>query len=190
MKINVNKAYLLFALIISLISFRLKAQAAKQPNFIIIFVDDLGYGDLSCYGHPTIRTPNLDRMAAEGMRFTQFYVGANVCTPSRAALLTGRLPVRSGIYGNKNSVFYANAGSGLPHSEITIAQALKKKNYQTALVGKWHLGSLPEYLPPKYGFDYYFGIPYSGDMGKIGPFPKIVNKSFVPLPLYRNDKVI
>src|ERR1700704_580496 len=119
------------------------------PNLIILFADDLGYGDLSCYGHPTIRTPNLDKMAAEGMRFTQFYVGANVCTPSRAALLTGRLPVRSGIYGNKNSVFYPNSASGLPHSEITIAQALKKKNYQTALVGKWHLGSLPEYLPPK-----------------------------------------
>jgi arylsulfatase len=88
----------LFLLIILINPISIHAQTSKPPNFIIIFADDLGYGDLSCYGHPTIHTPNLDRMAAEGMRFTQFYVGANVCTPSRAALLTGRLPVRSGIY--------------------------------------------------------------------------------------------
>jgi len=130
-------------------------------------------------------------MAAEGMRFTQFYVGADVCTPSRAALLTGRLPVRSGIYGKHRGVFFPNSASGLPHSEITIAQALKKQHYQTAIVGKWHLGSLPEYLPNHYGFDYYFGIPYSADMGKIGPSPKSKeSENNPPLPLYRNDKVI
>ena len=140
---SINRS-LFFALIIALTSFQVHAQSGKQPNFIIIFVDDLGYGDLSCYGHPTIRTPNLDQMAAEGMRFTQFYVAANVCTPSRAALLTGRLPVRSGMYGKERGVFFPNSASGLPHSEITMAQELKKQNYQTGIVGKWHLGSLPQ----------------------------------------------
>jgi arylsulfatase len=190
MKIIRNRINVFFAVLITLTSFQVYAQSGKQPNFIIIFADDLGYGDLSCYGHPTIYTPNLDQMAAEGMRFTQFYVGANVCTPSRAALLTGRLPVRNGMYGKERGVFFPNSASGLPHSEITMAQALKKKNYQTALVGKWHLGSLPEYLPPHYGFDYYFGIPYSGDMGKVGPSPKMKDRAMPPLPLYRNGKVI
>jgi arylsulfatase len=185
---KLNRKLLFFALLIA--SSLAQAQSGKQPNFIIIFTDDLGYGDLSCYGHPTIHTPNLDQMAAEGMRFTQFYVGANVCTPSRAALLTGRLPVRSGVYGEKNSVFFANSPNGLPHSEVTIAQALKKRNYQTAIVGKWHLGSLPQYLPLNYGFDYYFGIPYSGDMGKVGPTGKITGSGNPPLPLYKNEKVI
>ncbi|MBD0353499.1 MAG: sulfatase [Flavisolibacter sp.] len=189
MKRSISRS-LFFALIVILTSFQLQAQSGKQPNFIIIFVDDLGYGDLSCFGHPTIRTPNLDQMAAEGMRFTQFYVGANVCTPSRAALLTGRLPVRNGMYGKQQGVFFPNSASGLPHSEITMAEALKKKNYQTALVGKWHLGSTPEYLPLNHGFDYYFGIPYSGDMGKVGPTPKMKDRGMPPLPLYRNEKVI
>jgi arylsulfatase A len=167
-----------------------QAQSNKPTNFIIILADDLGYGDLSCFGHPTIRTPNLDKMAADGIRFTQFYVGANVCTPSRAALLTGRLPVRNGMYGKVQTVLFPNSAGGLPHTEITIAQALKKQNYQTAIVGKWHLGSLPEYLPLNYGFDYYFGIPYSGDMGKVGPSPKIKDRDMPPLPLYKNKTVI
>lgn len=163
-----------------------------SPNFIIIFADDLGYGDLSCYGHPTIRTPNLDRMASEGMRFTQFYVSTNVCSPSRASLLTGRLPIRNGVYP---TVFRTNSASGLPLSELTIAELLKKKDYRTAIVGKWHLGSQPEFLPTKQGFDYYFGIPYSNDMGLAGSFAndttiakyKVKNPK---LPLYRNDDVI
>jgi arylsulfatase A len=133
-------------------------------------------------------------MATEGTRFTQFYVAANVCTPSRAALLTGRLPVRSGIFG-KRVVFFTNSANGLPHSEITIANALKTKGYQTGLVGKWHLGSQPEYLPLNYGFDSYFGLPYSNDMGKVGSFSGansagIPPNNNPPLPLYRNSKVI
>jgi arylsulfatase len=190
MKMLMRSIHLFFALSILMCSLSAQGQSTKQPNIIIIFADDLGYGDLSSYGHPTIRTPKLDQMAAEGMRFTQFYVGANVCTPSRAALLTGRLPVRSGMWGEKTGVFFPNSASGLPHSEITMAQALKKKNYQTALVGKWHLGSLPQFLPPKYGFDYYFGIPYSNDMGLVGPNPKYASRNMPPLPLYENEKVI
>ncbi|GAB3275078.1 sulfatase [Larkinella harenae] len=134
-------------------------------------------------------------MATEGTRFTQFYVGANVCTPSRSALLTGRLPVRNGIFG-KRVVFFTNSANGLPHSEITIAKALKTKGYQTGLVGKWHLGSQPEYLPLKYGFDSYFGLPYSNDMGKVGSFAGAASTQAVPantnppLPLYRDNKVV
>lgn len=174
--------------LLSLISLLAQGQPAQTPNVIIILADDLGYGDLGCYGHPTIRTPNLDKMAEEGTRFTQFYVAANVCTPSRAALLTGRLPIRSGIYG-KRGVFFTNSANGLPTSEITIAEALKTKGYQTALIGKWHLGSQPEHLPLQHGFDYYFGLPYSNDMGKVGSTPRQVSTN-PPLPLYRNNRVI
>lgn len=177
-----------FGLLFILFNLLANAQTNRTPNIIIILADDLGYGDLGCYGHPTIRTPNLDQMALEGTRFTQFYVAANVCTPSRAALLTGRLPIRNGIFG-KRGVFFTNSANGLPHSEITIAEALKTKGYQTALVGKWHLGSQPEYLPLQHGFDYYFGLPYSNDMGKVGAVPNLVTQN-PPLPLYRNNTVI
>jgi len=116
-------------------------QSAKgPPNIIILLADDLGYGDLGCYGHPTIRTPNLDRMAREGARFTEFYSAAEVCTPSRAALLTGRYPIRSGMCHNQFRVLRNIATGGLPHSEITLAETLKKQGYSTACIGKWHLG--------------------------------------------------
>jgi len=153
----------------------LPAQSAaqgKRPNFIIIFADDLGYGDLACFGHPTIRTPNLDRMAAEGQKWTNFYVGASVCTPSRAALLTGRLPIRSGMCSSKRRVLFPNSAGGLPQSEITIARALKTQGYATGAIGKWHLGHLPQYLPTSHGFDSYFGIPYSNDMDRVPGEPK------------------
>ena len=136
----------------------------RKPNIVIIFADDLGYGDLGAYGHPTIKTPNLDKMASEGLKFTQFYVGASVCTPSRAALLTGRLPIRYGMVSDKIRVLFPFSYGGLPKEEITIAEALKTQDYATAIVGKWHLGHLPEHLPLHHGFDYYFGIPYSNDM--------------------------
>ena len=156
------------------------------PNIIVILADDLGYGDLGCYGHPTIRTPNMDRMAREGMRFTQFYVAANVCTPSRAALLTGRLPVRYGVAGSENrGVFFPNSSKGLPQTELTIARLLKSVNYTTGVIGKWHLGHLPQYLPASHGFDYYFGIPYSNDMR-----PENENGGWPALPVYRNTHVI
>lgn len=140
------------------------------PNFVVVLADDLGYGDLGSYGHPTIRTPNLDRLAAEGQRWTNFYAGAGVCSPSRAALLTGRLPIRNGVQPISRSrrVFFPDSFGGLPHEEVTIAEVLKPLGYATAAIGKWHLGHLPDYLPMKQGFDSYFGIPYSNDMNAVG----------------------
>ena len=166
---------------------------SRPPNVVIILADDLGYGDLGCYGHPTIRTPHLDRMAAEGMRFTSFYSAANVCTPSRAALLTGRLPVRNGMFG-KRMVLFPDSASGLLPSEITIARALKTRGYATAAVGKWHLGHRPEYLPTSHGFDSYYGIPYSNDMDRVPDFPKGFAGFYAPkseywqVPLMRNER--
>lgn len=166
---------------------------ARKPNFVIIFCDDLGYGDLTCFGHPTIRTPNLDKMAAEGQKWTNFYVGASVCTPSRAALLTGRLPIRCGLCGKRRVLFPDSAG-GLPQREVTIAEALKEKGYATACVGKWHLGHLPQYLPTNNGFDSYFGIPYSNDMDRVAGEgrqaflePKV---EYWNVPLMRNEEIV
>lgn len=153
--------------------------AADRPNFVIIYADDLGYGDLSCYGHPSIRTPHLDRMAAEGMRFTEFYSAAEVCTPSRAALMTGRYPVRNGMCHDRFRVLRNNSSGGLPKSEVTIAELLRGAGYRTAAVGKWHLGHLPEHLPQQHGFDQYFGMPYSNDMLPSADAPPGRGKFFV-----------
>jgi len=150
--------------------------ADGEPNVVIIFTDDLGYGDLACFGHPTIATPHLDRMAAEGMRFTEFYTAASVCTPSRAALLTGRLPLRSGMCSDRNRVLFPDSHGGLPASEITLAALLRDRGYDTACIGKWHLGHHPEFLPTRRGFDHYFGIPYSNDMK--------------PCPLLRGEETV
>ncbi|MBL8174833.1 MAG: sulfatase [Bryobacterales bacterium] len=136
------------------------AQQRALPNIVMIYADDLGSGDLGCYGNPTIRTPHLDRMAAEGMRFTQFYSAAPLCSPSRAALMTGRYPVRSGI----NFVLFPDSKGGLPATEVTMAQMLRQRGYATQIVGKWHLGHLAQFLPTRHGFDHYFGIPFSNDM--------------------------
>ena len=135
--------------------------AADQPNFIIIFTDDQGYNDLGCFGSPNIQTPNIDRMAAEGMRLTSFYSGASVCTPSRAALLTGCYPERVGNLG----VLFPHSDRGLNPDETTTAELLRAQGYATACFGKWHLGHHQAFLPTEHGFDEYFGIPYSNDMG-------------------------
>ncbi len=139
----------------------------KKPNIIVVFADDLGYGDLGSFGHPTIRTPNLDRMAVEGQKWTSFYAAASVCTPSRAGLLTGRLPVRSGMASNVRRVLFPDSRNGLPQEEVTLAEQLKKAGYATGMVGKWHLGHKDPFLPTRHGFDTYFGIPYSNDMDRV-----------------------
>jgi len=170
--------------------------AEESPNIVVIFCDDLGYGDLSCFGHPTIKTPNLDRMAAEGVKLTQFYSASPVCTPSRAALMTGRLPIRSGMCSDKRRVLFPNSGGGIPASEITLAEALKEQGYATACVGKWHLGHLPQFLPTCNGFDSYFGIPYSNDMDRVNDAPRGRASFWDPkieywnVPLIRNKEVI
>ena len=161
-----------------------------RPNIVIIFADDLGYGDLGAYGHPTIRTPNLDRMAAEGLKFTQFYVGASVCTPSRAALLTGRLPVRYGMVSDRTRVLFPFSYKGLPREEITMAEALKAQGYATGIFGKWHLGHLDEYLPTRHGFDAYFGLPYSNDMRPTPDAKWLPPRKYPPLPLIEGTTVI
>jgi arylsulfatase A len=135
------------------------SQGNSLPNVVVVFCDDLGYGDLGCYGSK-IRTPNLDRLAAEGMRFTHFYSANPVCSPSRAALLTGRYPTRVGV----PRVLFPGDSSGLNEDEQTIADVLKTRGYRTACIGKWHLGRPEKYLPTRRGFDSYFGIPYSNDM--------------------------
>jgi arylsulfatase A len=135
----------------------------KLPNIIHIFADDLGYSDLSCFGATDIKTSNIDRIACEGIRFTEFYSASPVCSPSRAALLTGRLPQRMGI----NNVFFPESFTGMPQNEITIAEMLKEKNYVTGIIGKWHLGHHYKFLPLQQGFDSYFGIPYSNDMESV-----------------------
>ncbi len=134
---------------------------SAKPNFVIIFADDQGYGDLGCFGSTKIKTPNIDRMAKEGRRFTNFMVASPVCTPSRAALLTGCYPKRVGMHQH---VLFPASTKGLNPSEHTIADHLKSQGYATACFGKWHLGHHPETLPRANGFDTYFGIPYSNDM--------------------------
>jgi len=160
----------------------------RPPNFIIIFCDDLGYGDLSCYTPGRQPTPNLDQMAADGMRFTSFYVASPVCSPSRAALMSGCYPLRIDMHNDakgKQQVLPPVSKKGLNPKEITIAEILKEAGYTTACIGKWHLGDQPQFLPTRQGFDYYFGIPYSNDMGPRERHPQIP-----PLPLMRNEKVI
>lgn len=149
-------------------------QTQDRPNFVIIFTDDQGYQDVGCFGSPKIKTPQLDRMAREGCRFTSFYVAAHVCSPSRGALLTGRHPGRIPI----NGVYFPRHHKGMPLTEITLADVLKKRGYATGCVGKWHLGHTPEYLPTERGFDAYFGIPYSNDMAQDGAAALAQNPKF------------
>ncbi len=164
-----------------------------KPNFIIIFTDDQGYQDVGCFGSPNINTPNLDRMADEGSKFTDFYSAASVCSPSRAALLTGCYPPRVSI----TKVLFPRDSIGLNPDELTIADILKAQGYATACVGKWHLGHLPQFLPTSNGFDSYFGIPYSNDMDGVKGKNRNLDrawqeKDYSPwnVPLMRDEKII
>ena len=165
-----------------------KPLAPTGPNIILIFMDDLGYGDLSCYGALDIHTPNIDRLASEGIRFTNFLSAQAVCSASRAAILTGCYPNRVGISG----ALFPASPIGLAIEEMTIADLLKQKDYATGIFGKWHLGDSPEFLPLNQGFDEYLGIPYSNDMWPVNydgqPSKSGTNKNrFPPLPFIRNS---
>lgn len=155
--------------------------AARAPNVVLLFADDMGYGDLGCYGARGWNTPNLDRLAKEGTRFTDFYVAQAVCSASRTALLTGCYPNRVGILGALGPA----AKHGIADGERTVAQVLKTKGYATAIYGKWHLGHHPKFLPTRHGFDEYYGLPYSNDM-----WPKHPTAKFPDLPLIEGTKTV
>jgi len=172
------------------------AERNDRPNIVLINCDDLGYGDLGCYGAEYNRTPALDRMAAEGMRLTDFYMASPVCSPSRGAMMTGCYPMRIGFGDfargggrdnrwNRAGVLFPSAPEGLSPHEITVATLLKRQGYVTKLVGKWHCGDQPEFLPTRHGFDSYFGLPYSNDMG-IQPY----RAGRAPLPLMEDEEPI
>ena len=161
---------------------------SDKPNMILVNCDDLGYGDLGSYGSSLNLTPNLDRMAAEGVRCTDFYMASPVCSPSRGAMMTGCYPRRIGFgsFDDGAWVLFPGHSTGLNPAEISIARILKEQGYTTALVGKWHCGDQPEFLPTRHGFDHYFGLPYSNDMGRQAGPPR----DLPPLPLLLDDMVI
>ncbi len=190
-------------LFLALLAMPVYAQDGEKPNIILIFTDDLGYADVGCFGAKGFKTPNIDKMAAEGVRFTSFYTGCSVCSGSRAALLTGRHFQRVGV----PPVMFPGAKNGLNPKEITIATLLRTLGYRCFIIGKWHLGHLPTYLPTRHGFDSYFGIPYSNDMAidpvnakfskdvifNLGKTEAIVRKEGGirnTVPLMRNEEVI
>ncbi len=156
---------------------------ASLPNIVLVLVDDLGYGDLGCFGHPTIRTPHLDSLARDGVRCTDFYVSQPVCSASRASLLTGCYANRIGIHG----ALGPNAKHGLHQDEVTLAEICKQQGHATAAFGKWHLGHLAPFLPRRHGFDEFYGIPYSNDMHPAHPEAP---KSYPPLPLIEGDAIV
>ncbi|MEI6892156.1 MAG: sulfatase [Pontiella sp.] len=193
-----NTSVLLMLIFTSALAFA----ASSKPNFIIILTDDQGYADLGCFGGNHVLTPNIDQMAKEGARLTSFYVAAPLCTPSRAALMTGCYPARIDLdvpssidvklphipAGTKFPVFLAGDGRGLNPKELTIAEVAQSAGYKTGIFGKWHLGDQPEFLPTRQGFDEFFGIPYSHDI-----HPKHKNQKvfrFPPLPLLEGETVI
>src|SRR5436305_757778 len=168
-------------LLLAAISFAAPARAADTPNVVIVFTDDQGYGDLGCFGAKDIATPNIDKLAKQGVKLTDFHVSQPVCSASRASLLTGCYANRIGIHG----ALGPNARHGLGAGETTLAEVCKSKGYATGMVGKWHLGHHPPFLPTRHGFDSYFGLPYSNDM-----WPKHPTAKFPDLPLIEGEKTI
>lgn len=156
--------------------------AAERPNIVLVLADDLGYGDLGCYGGQTIRTPRLDRLAREGTRFTDFYVAQAVCTASRAALLTGCYPTRVSLFGALNH----ESNVGIAAAERLLPELLHQAGYATAIYGKWHLGHRPPFLPTRHGFDEFAGLPYSNDNGPLHP----TMRGLPPLPWYEQEQVV
>lgn len=167
------------------------AAAPAKPNFVVIFIDDMGYGDIGPFGSKINQTPHLDRMADEGMKLTSFYVAAPVCTPSRAALMTGCYPKRVGLArGSGHAVLFPGDYHGLHPDEITVAEILKDAGYATGCFGKWHLGDQPQFLPRSQGFDEYYGIPYSNDMWHGHPRHQDGTWDFSPLPIVHNGEAV
>ena len=164
------------------------AAAQRPPNIIQIVADDLGYDDVGCFGAKDIATPNIDRLAAEGRRFTSFYAPHSTCTPTRAALMTGCYAPRVGLPG----VLFPDSKIGLSSYEITVAELLKARGYATAAIGKWHLGYQPEFLPLRHGFDQFYGIPYPNDHvpERLDREKPGVSRGFPPMPLIRGEKVV
>jgi arylsulfatase A len=182
MKISLRLVFVLYFVLAMGLAYG-AAASEKLPNVVIIYADDMGYGDLHCYGAKDIKTPNLDRLAKQGRRFTSFHVAQAVCSASRAALLTGCYPNRIGIHG----ALGPNAKVGISSNETTIAEMLKKRGYATGMAGKWHLGHHKQFLPAHHGFDEYLGLPYSNDMWPHHPEAK--PGTYPPLPLIADDGV-
>ena len=169
------------------------ATPSTKPNIVLMFIDDMGYGDIGPFGNTVNKTPNLDRMAEEGIKLTQFYVANTACTPSRAALLTGTYAHRIGMDGGNGNLVVTFPGDsrGLNPSEITIAEMLRENGYATGCFGKWHLGDQPEFMPLNQGFDTYFGIPYSNDMWPQHTARNpITKRKYEPLPVMKQDKAV
>ena len=174
-----------------------KADRRDKPNFIVVYCDNLWYGDIEPFGSTLHRTPNLNRMAKEGRKFTHFCVTAGVCTPSRASIMTGCYAQRVGMHLNPRDGWVLRPVSpyGLHPDEVTVAEVLKEQGYATAIVGKWHLGDQPEFLPTRQAFDWFFGVPYSDDMtervwdqdgSKCPPLPLMENETVIQAPCDRN----
>ena len=185
-KLGLFSSALLVFTLISLSSFTNESDKPKsRPNIIIFFTDDQGYADLGSYGAEGFETPHLDRLASEGIRFTNFYVPATVCTPSRAALLTGRYPKRSNLH---EAVLFPYSNGGLSPQEYTMAEMLRDAGYSTSCIGKWHLGHKEEFMPNNHGFDQFYGVPYSNDMDNY--YYKQIDFQSPPLPFFRNKQLI
>jgi arylsulfatase A len=159
----------------------------RRPNILLVNCDDLGYGDLGCYGSPVNRTPAIDGLARQGVRLTDFYMPSALCSPSRGGMLTGCYPPRIGfgVFDDGHAVLWPGDGTGLNPTEATLGSVLKEHGYATAIIGKWHCGDQPEFLPTRHGFDHYFGLPYSNDMGHRSDRPESP-----PLPLLRGEAVV
>jgi arylsulfatase A len=167
------------------------AAPSAKPNIVILFIDDMGYGDIGPFGNTVNQTPHLDRMAEEGIKLTQFYVANTACTPSRAALLTGTYAHRIGMDGGKLKVTFPGDSRGLNPNEITLAEMLRENGYATGCFGKWHLGDQPQFMPLAQGFDTYFGIPYSNDMWPLHTSKNpITKRKYEPLPVMSQDQAV